>query len=336
MAASAIYLRRVTVPRPPIGRFTSGDVAVMSVMLIVLPAAYVRLPAVAVTAVFGVVFLGAGQAMLAPLTGGRIAAITALGLAAAEIAAKLAGQDVIMLVVNDVFIAIVIIGVVNLWAQTGMTACQVAGIAAVLTVYDLTATWLTSLTQRFLAQVATAPFAPLLAVTGGRHPAGLGLGDCLVLSLWPLVLAKAYGRRAAWAGAVLGVLVMVLIELAFIYHWVSEYRIVPVLTILGPLIIIQYLVMRRWHGKERRTWQWREATVPIHNDTDDVGLLVAKALDVCASTQAGAAGTCLAVINGEIVASAPTPGAARRAARLCGSDAVPVIVRSPAAGQRVR
>jgi uncharacterized membrane protein SpoIIM required for sporulation len=61
ITGSVLYLRRVTMPRPPIGRFTSGDIAVMSVMLIVLPVAYLRLPAVAVSAVFGVVLFTAAQ-----------------------------------------------------------------------------------------------------------------------------------------------------------------------------------------------------------------------------------------------------------------------------------
>jgi hypothetical protein len=356
IAASVIYLRRVTVPRPPVGRFAAGDIAIMSLMLVILPAAYLRLPAVAVAAVFGVVLFTAAQTALAPLTGGRIALGVAAVAAAAEIAAKLTGHAHVMLITNDALIVVAVVGIVNLWAQTGMSAAQVTGLAAVLTCYDIAATWLGSLTQDFLAKVATEPFLPLLAVVGGQNPGGFGLGDCLVLAMWPVVLVKAYGKRPAWIGAVLGLTVAVIIEFAFKDHWVGFYAVIPTMSIVGPLIIIQYLVLRRRNGAERTIAQWRASIGTADSDPvpggHQAGAAVAEALAACATASAvpvqpaGQAGdettasygmapetpAYLALIGGKIVAGADTAGGARRAARLTGHDSMPVVIHSSLVG----
>jgi hypothetical protein len=325
MAASVVYLYRVRMPRPPVGRFTPGDIAIMSVMLIVLPAAYLRLPAAAVSAVFGVVLFTAAQATLAPLVGGlRAAGITALPVAA-EIAARLTGHAHLMLVVNNGLIIVAVVGVVNMWAQTGMSAAHVAALATVLTCYDVGATWLGALTQQFLAKVAAEPFLPMLAVVGGQNPGGFGLGDCLVLAMWPVVLIKAFGKRPAWLGAVIGLTVAVLIEFAFHDHWVGFYAIIPTMSIVGPLIIIQYAVWRRRLGRERTTAQWR-AGVGRPAALNDAGPLVDRAIAAIADVPAEVAGEFVAVAGGSVVAAADTPGAARRAARVLGIDAVPVVM----------
>lgn len=344
ITASVIYLHRVTIPRPPVGRFTAGDITIMSVMLVVLPAAYLRLPAVAVAAVFGVVLCTAAQTALAPLTGGRVAFGIAALAVAAEIAAKLTGHDHVMLIVNDAFILVAVVGVVNLWAQTGMSAAQVTGLAVVLTCYDIAATWIGALTQQFLAKVATEPFLPMLAVIGGQNPGGLGLGDCLVLAMWPVVLVKAFGKRPALVGAVLGLAVAVVIQFAFKDHWVGFYAVIPTMAIVGPLIVLQYVVLRRRLGKERRTADWRAGGARAAHDPGHTGLLVEQALAACADAPDLAPGEYLAVAGGKIVAAAETPGAARRAARLLGGDCVPVIVHgsltgptaAPARGDGVR
>lgn len=326
IAASVVYLTRVTMPRPPVGRFTAGDITIMSFMLIVLPAAYLQLPAVAVSAVFGVVLFTAAQTALAPLAGGRAALGIAALAVAAEITAKLTGHAHVMLIVNDALIVVAVVGVVNLWAQTGMSAAHVTALAVVLTFYDVAATWLGALTSDFLNKVATEPFLPLLAVVGGTHPGGFGLGDCLVLAMWPVVLVKAYGRRPAWIGAIIGLAVAVIIEFAFKDHWVGFYAVIPTMSIVGPLIILQYVVLRRRLGREQRTGEWRAGTGRAADDTGRVGPLVEQALAVSADAHGQAAGDYLAVAGGKIVAAAQTPGAARRATRLLGSGPVPVIV----------
>lgn len=339
ITGSVIYLHRVTMPRPPVGRFTAGDITIMSVMLVLLPAAYLRLPPVAVAAVFGVVLCTAAQTALAPLTGGRVAFGIAALAVAAEITAKLTGHDHVMLIVNDAFIIVAVIGVVNLWTQTGMSAAHVTGLAAVLTCYDIGATWIGALTQQFLAKVATEPFLPMLAVIGGQNPGGLGLGDCLMLAMWPAVLIKAFGKRPALVGALFGLTVAVVIQFAFHDHWVGFYAVIPTMSIVGPLIILQYVLLRRRFGKERRTADWRAGKAHQGDDPSRAGLLVERALAACAGARDQApgeydeaSGKYLAVAGGKIVAAADTAGAAWRAARLLGSDCVPVIVHGSLTG----
>jgi hypothetical protein len=298
--ASLGYMRRYTVARPPIGRFTGGDVAVMSVMLIVLPLTYARLPAAAVAAIFGIVFYFAAQGALAPVIGGRAATAVAAVPIAGEIAAKLAGDTAVMLDINDVLLVVAVVGVVNLWAQTGMRAANVAALAVVLTGYDIVTTWLGSFTSDFITKMLSEPFLPLLTVVDVQTPGGFGLGDCLVMTMWPLILLKAYGKRAAWAGGILCLLVAIGIEETFKNQWVAWAAVIPTMAILGPLIVAQYLILRLRIGKERSLAQW-QAGVPAGDDPDSaarahVRATVQAALAASAGDEGGYA---IPVVPGE-------------------------------------
>jgi hypothetical protein len=318
------YLRRVRLPRPPVGRFNHSDVVIMTGLLVALPFVYLALPVLVVSIVFAVMFFGTAQLTLGPVIGGRPATAVAGLLVAASALAELTGYSTAVLVVNAVLIATALTGVANLWVQTGMTTAHVAALAAVLFVYDLLATGVGTVTQQFLALVNGHAFAPLLAVTGGDLPIAAGLGDCLMLVVWPLVATKAFGRTAGWLAAVIGVGLVVAVQLAFLAG--SGITAMPFLVILGPAIVAQYAVWRRIRGAERRTRELL-GSPDATPDTAGRGEQLAAALWVARTSAGAMPGTWLAVHDGAVVGEGPSPGSARRAARLGGFTKVPTVVQ---------
>ncbi|MFD9789520.1 hypothetical protein ACFWXK_01055 [Streptomyces sp. NPDC059070] len=320
IALAALYLRHVRMPRPPVGRFVRSDIAVLTVTLVSMPPIYLHLPRVLTACAFGAVFLGACSMALSPVVGGRRGAAVALALGAVVLAAHLAGWVPLRIAAGDLLLALAVIGVSNLWAQTGMTAGQVAALAGLLAPYDLLATGLTSVTAQLVQHFAGMPLGPMLAVNDGTSPIGAGLGDCLMLALWPLVAAKAFGRAAGWSGAVTGLLVVSVVLAGAVDGRVHGG--VPLLTGLGPCIVAQYAYWRIRRGPERRTVDWRGIAVEPPADPfrgQDVAVALALA------DRHGEAGW-LAVVEGRAVGHGPSPGGARRVAREAGYTAIPVVV----------
>ncbi|GAA3600423.1 hypothetical protein GCM10022419_100630 [Nonomuraea rosea] len=316
------YVHRYRLPRPPVGRFTTSDVLIMSGLVVVLPVAYLAMPAPVVSTVFGVMFLASVQLALAPLLGGRTATLAAVLLVAATAWAALSGQATLVVVLNAVLIVVSVIGVTSLWTQTGITAGHVAAFATALAVYDLFATGLGDMTDRFLAQVEGYPFAPLLAVTTGAVPVAAGLGDCLILALWPMVATKAYGKAAGWTGAAVGLGLIVLVQIGFATGVLRSGM--AFLTVLGPAILVQYLIWRRLRGAERHTWQWLGGPGPAIDTSGRVDRLAA-ALRTPDAAPGTADGTWEAIGADGVIAEGPTPGTALRAARRAGYQDVPFI-----------
>ncbi|MGW3345870.1 hypothetical protein ACWDA3_21365 [Nonomuraea rubra] len=305
VALAAGYLGRYVIPRPPVGRMVGADIAVMVTALVVMPFAYLHVPVGVVVSVFGLVVLTLTQLMLAPVLGGRWAMIAALALCAADVAAYAAGWPLALLVVNDALLILLVVGVVNLWAQAAVTPAQVAALAAALTVYDTLATGLSSLTVDFVQRMQGLPFAPVLATSYGANPSLIGLGDCLMLSIWPVVALRAYGKVAAWSAAGLEA-VLLAVSIAFV---LTGGRPMPLLTVLGPLIFVQWLYWRRW--------QARRSPAPTRPEVN-------RALELADAP----AGVWVALSPaGAPVAEGATPGLARREARLAGAQGSPVVWR---------
>ncbi|MFI6319852.1 hypothetical protein ACIBG8_20120 [Nonomuraea sp. NPDC050556] len=305
VALAAFYLSRFTMARPPVGKFVGADIAVMVVVLVAMPFVYLNIPVPLVVTIFGLMMFTVVQLTLAPVIGGRAAAVTAVAVCAADIGAYFLGWDLALLVLNDLVLVTLVVGAVNMWVQVAMTPAQVAALAAALTVYDTLATGLTSLTSDFVARLDGLPFAPMMATRYGQDPSFTGLGDCLMLALWPLVALRAYGRRAAWwAAGLAGALIV--ISTGFVLAGGGP---VPLLSILGPLIVAQWLFWRRW--KAARTH------APVRFEVD-------QSLTAVPATVPGA---WVALSQGVPVAEGATPGQARRAYRQAGLDGTPVVIR---------
>ncbi len=159
--------------------------------------------------------------------------------------------------VNNAILIVVIVGTTNLWAQSGMKARDAAILGVLLAVYDFIATSQLSLTSDMFTRLADLPLTPMLSWGSGRSTMGIGLGDLLLATVFPLVLRKAFGRPAGitaigLALAAIGMLLALPLQGMF-----------PVMVVLGPLMGLQYLFWSRRRGQERTTWQYLQEE-PLH------------------------------------------------------------------------
>ncbi|MGS2644196.1 hypothetical protein [Streptosporangium sp. G12] len=257
-----LYFLRVRMERPPVGVYTLGDVMIMVTAVLVIPVVYLALPSSAVATVLGLMTVFAIQMTLAPLLPGRVALLVAFGAAALDLVLFLSGSSAAT-AWNNVLLLILVIGVCNLYVQSGIKARDVAVFALLLAGYDLVATALLPMMGDFLRKVIDLPFAPVFAWWGGPQPVVIGLGDVLMFVLWTLVSFKAFGREAGWSAAGVSLVLAATLVLAMRTGLLTEPF--PLMVPAGPLMALQYLIWRRVRGPERTTAAYqasREAIAP--------------------------------------------------------------------------
>jgi len=254
-----MYFRRLRVSRPPIGVVNLRDAIILIAVLVLMPYLYLSLPLVVISALLVIVVLSALHLTLEPVLShpGLLWAVC-LGLVGADIALAVTGgvTNSPFLLVNNVILAFVVIGAANLWAQSGMKAREVAILAGVLAVYDVIATWhLTVMTDVF-TRLSQLPLVPVMAwgLSDSQTSLRLGLGDLLLLTVAPLVLRKAFGRRAGLVALGSGLLLFAALLTLLTTRVVTVS--IPVMALLGPLIIGQYWYWRRSQGPERTTREY--------------------------------------------------------------------------------
>jgi hypothetical protein len=260
------YFRRYSITRPPIGVCNLWDIAVMIGGIVLVPYLYLALPPWFVGGLLAIGVLSALYFMWEPVLRRRWAIwLATILLAGADLGAVLAlgATSAAFFTVNNIVLTLVIVGLTNLWAQSGMQARDVAVLAGALAIYDFVTTWQLPLMSELFSRVAGLPFAPMVAwpVGGAGLWLGLGLGDLLLAAVFPLVLHKAFGRAAGVAALAIGlgalgtVLALPLLGVVRVTF--------PVMIVLGPLMIGQYLYWRRRRGQERTAWQYLQAE-PLH------------------------------------------------------------------------
>jgi hypothetical protein len=241
--------------RAPLGVMTLGDVGFLVAGIVLIPYLYLGLPAWLVGAILVLGTFGILQVLFEPVLPLRgLSWLLALVLVAADIGLALRAGTTSRgyLALNDLVLILVVVGVTNLWAQSGMRARDLAILAAALTVYDLIATALLPLTSDLIARLAQLPFTPLLAwPVGDDRWLGIGLGDLLLATVGPLVFRKAYGRTAGLASLVIALATIGAIFLAGVSGVLRGAF--PVMVVLGPLLVAQYLYWNHRDGTERTT-----------------------------------------------------------------------------------
>lgn len=250
---SHLYFRRYKLTRPPIGVFNGFDLGAMIVAIILVPYLYLALPAWLAVGLLGTGFFSLLFTLGEPILPTRVVngGVTLL-LIGADLGAawQLGVQSPFFYSVNNLVLLLATIGMVNLWTQAGMRARHVAILAAALALYDFIFTTRLSLMNDLSGQLAQLPFAPQLAwPIGDRGQAlGLGLGDVLMLALVPLVMRKAFGPQAGVAAVVInGVAITGIVCLPIL----APGLIFPVMVVLGPLTVAQYLYwMRKWPAEQ--------------------------------------------------------------------------------------
>ena len=159
--------------------------------------------------------------------------------------------------INNVFVILCVVGITNLWAQSGMKARDAAILAGALAIYDLVATALLPLMGDLFIRLAKLPVRPLVSspIDSAGQFAAMGLGDLLPAAAFPLVMRKAFGRSAGLAAMAIGLGAIAALILGPI--WGLHVEIFPVMVVLGPLMVLQYAYWRRRRGpEERTTWQY--------------------------------------------------------------------------------
>lgn len=257
-----LYYRRFTVDRPPVGVVTRSDITILLTLLVLLPYLYLSLPVAAVTAVLALGSLAAMYVALEPmLRYGWLALLACLGLIGVDIALGV-GAGVTapsFLAVNNVIMVIAIVGATNLWAQSGTKARDVALLAAALTVYDVIATWRLSVMTDVMERLSTAPLVPIVGwdLATPDRALRVGLGDLLILTVFPLVMRKAYGRTAGLVALVLALAVPPALLALLVLGTVGTT--IPAMVVIGPLVVAQYFWWRRGQPRERTTVEYLRA-----------------------------------------------------------------------------
>jgi hypothetical protein len=258
---AGVYFRRVRMARPPLGVVNRSDVLIMMAAIVLIPYVYLALPLWLVGVVLGVLTAGLLYVTLEPLAiPGWRAWLGVLALVASDLAAWLHIGPATrpFATVNNAVLTVAVIGVANVWAQSGMKARDAALLGGLLALYDAQFTWRLPVMNEVLARLAALPFAPqIIWPTGQGEVVGLGLGDLLMAAAFPLVMRKAFGQPAALvaSGISLGV-VAVLFWLADLGMLADAF---PLMVVLGPLMVLQHLLWIRRSGTERTTWQYLQA-----------------------------------------------------------------------------
>lgn len=259
LVAGVQYLRRARVDRPPVGVFNFRDVLIVAGALIVIPPLYLAVPLLALAAVFVLLAVAMLHFSLSPLLGASRASRAAVALVFLDVMfATLFRADVewMYLLVNNLALAIVVVGVCNLWVQSGIRAGHVAVLACGLALYDVVATLALPLMEDFLDRIQSVPLTPVVAWGHRSGQVGIGLGDLLLVLVWTLVAEKAFSRRA---GLVAGVLGIGCISALFLAFWMDAVnRPLPAMVLLGPAIGLHYLVLARKMEHQRTTGEYFE------------------------------------------------------------------------------
>lgn len=247
------YFRRYAVSRPPIGVFNLKDIALMILFVILVPFLYLLLPLWLAAGLLGLSALSILYFTCEPILHARWAIwMATLVILAVDLGAALLFKtnNDRFLAVNNLVLILLIVGITNLWAQSGMKARDAALLGALIAVYDVVATSLLPLTTEMFVRLAGLPFVPTMSWGSGSTALSIGLGDVLLATVFPLVMRKAFGRAA-------GIAAMVIALLAFGTMLVLPFKIVfPAMVVLGPLMVLQFLYWRRRRGQERTMWQY--------------------------------------------------------------------------------
>ena len=255
------YFRRYQVTRPPVGVFNLRDVWILLTAIVLVPYVYLHLPLGLVAALLALTVTSILWFTLEPLLRRRKRALL-LAIVPAAVVADIAlvmtsgALSNTFLLVNNVLMVVAVVGVANLWVQSGMGAREVTLLGGALAIYDFVATSQLTLMTDLIGRLSEIPFVPFLAWDAHGAGLGVGLGDLLLISVFPLAMRKSFGRDAGAVALGIGIAalasVLAVIELGVITEAI------PVMVVLGPLMVAQYAIWRR-RLPQRTTVQYLRA-----------------------------------------------------------------------------
>jgi hypothetical protein len=253
LMGSWFYFRRYQLSRPPVGVTNIRDIAIMIIAVVALPFLYLLLPVWLVAMFLLLSALSVLYFTFKPALRTRWAvwfAALALLLFDGGAVYVFSAQQNTFFAVNNLVLLLLVVGVANLWAQSGVKARDMVILGAALALYDFIATTQSLLMITLLERLSNLPLAPIIAWNGDGGTLLLGLGDLLLASVFPLVMRKAYGRVAGLVALALALLTIAIL-LAY-----PQRQGFPVMVVLGPLMVAQFLYWRWRRGREWTTKQY--------------------------------------------------------------------------------
>jgi hypothetical protein len=255
-----LYLRRVRLERPAIGRFNGRDVMTLFAFLVLLPGFYLLLPQWALTSVLVVTFTAALSIGLRPVLSPTplwlgIGVLIGADLWMGQRMINDVGNWQFVWGENSIVVLIAAISVANLYVQGGMQLRHVAWFAGGLAVYDSVFTLLFPVSNSLIREFVNHPLFPAMGMRIGFDEAIVGLGDLLVYAGFTLAAYKAYGRPGLRLALplvlVFGAVMPALSGLLINYVDLRLDVVIPAQTWFGPAAVIGYLWLRRRYGRER-------------------------------------------------------------------------------------
>jgi hypothetical protein len=257
---SLLYLRRVRLERPAIGRFNGRDVTILFVFLVLLPGFYLLLPRWALTSILVITFAAALSIGLRPVLSPTplwlgIGVLIGADLWMGQRMINDVGNWQFVWGENSIVVLLAAISIANLYVQGGMQLRHVAWFAGGLAVYDSVFTLLFPVSNSLIREFVNHPLFPAMGMRIGFDEAVVGLGDLLVYAGFTLAAYKAYGRPGLRLALplvlVFGAVMPALSGLLFNYVDLRLDVVVPAQTWFGPAAVIGYLWLRRRYGRER-------------------------------------------------------------------------------------
>lgn len=160
------YFRWHAIQRPPIGVFNLWDVMATLTGILIIPYLYRWLPDWLVGGLLGLSTFGLSYFTFKPVIASRpFLWSTVLILCGINVLSPygFGANSRAFFAVNNLVQVVVVVGIVNIWAQSGMKARDCAILAGALVVYDLLFTSALPLMDDLFSQPQGLPFAPLVA-----------------------------------------------------------------------------------------------------------------------------------------------------------------------------
>jgi hypothetical protein len=262
LALSSGYFLRVVIKRPPIGVMNLWDVAFVIAGILIIPYLYLHLPLWIVTALLALLTASIIYFVLEPVVRLNVALwLLTLSLTLADIvtAVTFGANSRLFYVINNLVLVLIVIGVSNIWGQSGMKARDATVLAVFLMVYDFIFTSLLPVTNDLFVSLSGIPFTPMFvwSFRGEGQWLAIGLGDVLLVTVFPLAMHKAFGRSAGWMAAIVA---MGIIVVLLVFPNIGLLReTFPVMVVLGPVMMAQYTFWIRRRGTERTMWEFSQA-----------------------------------------------------------------------------
>jgi hypothetical protein len=133
------YFRCYRIDRPPIGVFNLWDVALMMGGILLVPYLYLALPTWVVAGLLGLTALSVSYFCLEPVLSRRWLVWLLVGtLVVANVAAHryFGATSAVFFALNNLLQILIVVGITNLWAQSGLKARDAAILAGALIAYD--------------------------------------------------------------------------------------------------------------------------------------------------------------------------------------------------------